>query len=252
MLFLFYVYISGVKLFSKQRKQLIPGSNFSKYVAYAIGEIILVVIGILIAVSINNANERNKEKESFRATLQILKNDLVSDTTKVAGLMEYYKSRDSLYRVFLTPGVTEEDYRRSPMGFNLALTYNPISLNRKAYGLLENYAAQSDVLNDSIVSESIELYLSSYQQLEDNQGRIARDIDQHMADLSNNETWVIDMMRGKLTDPMMDYFTGKKYQGKLFLHVQYVKGNLLRQLFLFKLKASDLLTRIDERLNTEE
>ena len=33
-----------------------------KYLAYAVGEIVLVVIGILIAVSINNANERSKEK----------------------------------------------------------------------------------------------------------------------------------------------------------------------------------------------
>lgn len=179
-----------------------------------------MVIGILIAVSINNANERSKEKDTFKATLQILKNDLISDTTKVAGLMEFYKSRDSLYGVFLAKDVTKEDYQKSPMGFNLALTYNPISLNRKAYGLLENYASQSDVANDSIISESIQLYLSSYQQLEDNQGRIARDIDQHMNDLSTNETWLIDMMRGTLTDPMMDYFTSKKYQGKLFLHVQ--------------------------------
>jgi hypothetical protein len=39
---------------------MISQNKFSKYLLYAIGEIILVVIGILIALNINNWNESNK------------------------------------------------------------------------------------------------------------------------------------------------------------------------------------------------
>ena len=49
-----------IKFFRKIRERLLSENKFSKYLIYAIGEIVLVVIGILIALSINNWNERRK------------------------------------------------------------------------------------------------------------------------------------------------------------------------------------------------
>jgi hypothetical protein len=46
-----------VKFFRKIRQKLLSENKFSKYFIYAIGEIVLVVIGILIALQINNWNE---------------------------------------------------------------------------------------------------------------------------------------------------------------------------------------------------
>jgi len=46
-----------IKFFRKIRQQLLAENKFTKYLIYAIGEIVLVVIGILIALSINNWNE---------------------------------------------------------------------------------------------------------------------------------------------------------------------------------------------------
>ena len=46
-----------IKFFRKIRQNLLAENRFSKYLIYATGEIILVVIGILIALSINNWNE---------------------------------------------------------------------------------------------------------------------------------------------------------------------------------------------------
>ena len=51
------------KFFRKIRQQLLSQNKISKYLLYAIGEIVLVVIGILIALSINNWNEDRKLKQ---------------------------------------------------------------------------------------------------------------------------------------------------------------------------------------------
>jgi len=51
-----------IKFFRKIRQRLLSDNKFSKYLLYAIGEIILVVIGILIALQINNWNENRKNK----------------------------------------------------------------------------------------------------------------------------------------------------------------------------------------------
>jgi len=49
-----------IKFFRHMRQRLLAESKFSKYILYAIGEIVLVVIGILIALQINNWNEGKK------------------------------------------------------------------------------------------------------------------------------------------------------------------------------------------------
>lgn len=49
-----------IKFFRKIRQKLLSENRFSKYLIYALGEILLVVIGILIALSINNWNEDRK------------------------------------------------------------------------------------------------------------------------------------------------------------------------------------------------
>jgi type II secretory pathway pseudopilin PulG len=55
-----------IKLFRKIRYELMEKNKTGKYLKYAIGEIVLVVIGILIALSINNWNDnRNKRNEEL-------------------------------------------------------------------------------------------------------------------------------------------------------------------------------------------
>ena len=51
-----------IKFFRKIRQKLLSENKFSKYLIYAIGEIVLVVIGILIALQVNNWNEQRKIK----------------------------------------------------------------------------------------------------------------------------------------------------------------------------------------------
>ena len=65
-----------IKFFRKIRQKLLSENKFSKYLIYAIGEIILVVIGILIALQINNANQdRIFRKEEIRI-LKSFKNEV--------------------------------------------------------------------------------------------------------------------------------------------------------------------------------
>jgi hypothetical protein len=49
-----------IKFFRKIRQKLLTENKFSKYLIYAIGEILLAVIGILIALRINNWNKELK------------------------------------------------------------------------------------------------------------------------------------------------------------------------------------------------
>ncbi|WP_445383022.1 DUF6090 family protein [Robiginitalea sp. IMCC43444] len=73
-----------IKFFRKIRQKLLSENKVSKYLFYAIGEIVLVVIGILIAVRINNWNEDRIAKSTARNFLISLKQDLKKDSTDLA------------------------------------------------------------------------------------------------------------------------------------------------------------------------
>ena len=64
-----------IKFFRKIRRNLLSEKKTTKYFKYAIGEIILVVIGILIALQINNWNDNNKKNELEQEALYNLKVD---------------------------------------------------------------------------------------------------------------------------------------------------------------------------------
>jgi hypothetical protein len=68
-----------IKFFRRIRQRLVSENRFYKYLLYAIGEIILVVIGILIALSINNWNEAQKNSKEQYFQLTKLKNNLTTD-----------------------------------------------------------------------------------------------------------------------------------------------------------------------------
>jgi hypothetical protein len=68
---------------------MLTENKFSKYLIYAIGEIILVVIGILIALAINNWNEESKIEKSINSHLTILKQNLLEDQVQLKELKQY-------------------------------------------------------------------------------------------------------------------------------------------------------------------
>jgi len=68
-----------IKFFRKIRQSLLSENKFSKYLLYAIGEIVLVVIGILIALQINNWNLDRKSNVKERIVLNQLREDFRDD-----------------------------------------------------------------------------------------------------------------------------------------------------------------------------
>ena len=81
-----------------------------RYLLYAIGEIALVVIGILIALQINNWNENKKNQKEVRNLLIALKSDLVQDTSlileRLPFILEQQELNESLRARVAAPGTT--------------------------------------------------------------------------------------------------------------------------------------------------
>ena len=81
-----------IKFFRKIRQQLLTENKLGKYLIYAFGEIVLVVIGILIALQINNSNEDQKLRNQELHYLKNLKTDL---NLNISELDKYIDIRNS-------------------------------------------------------------------------------------------------------------------------------------------------------------
>jgi hypothetical protein len=127
-----------INFFRKTRKKMADDNRPLKYMRYAIGEILLVVIGILIALSINNWNQ-SRIKQTLMASYEIsLMNDLSLDTLMLGRFIdENYKALKSLRMqqdIFLgpeTPMDTLIKIARNEFdpNFNVRFKYNRNTIN---------------------------------------------------------------------------------------------------------------------------
>ncbi len=77
-------------LLRKIRRSLLASNQFRRYLLYAIGEIALVVIGILIALQINNWNEWRKERRLEKEILNDIQLNLESNISVLEGRISYF------------------------------------------------------------------------------------------------------------------------------------------------------------------
>lgn len=78
-----------IKFFRKIRKKLLSENKVGKYLIYAVGEILLVVIGILIALQLNNQNQERQTKISLSYKLESLIKNLENDRINLVRTKEH-------------------------------------------------------------------------------------------------------------------------------------------------------------------
>jgi hypothetical protein len=81
-----------INFFRKIRENLLAEGKTSKYLKYAVGEIFLVVIGILIALQINNWNESRKDEAFEQEILKQIQENLSNDRLALEGIERNFNS----------------------------------------------------------------------------------------------------------------------------------------------------------------
>ncbi|MGB5172131.1 MAG: DUF6090 family protein [Eudoraea sp.] len=158
-----------IKFFRRIRQQLLKENNLSKYLLYAIGEIVLVVIGILIALQINNWNQENKESLVEKQRYQNILNDLVSDEANIDKMMvDLIQKQDLHYYLYqISQNNGKPDSTINVSRINSALELNLITG--------KNQLTELEFIKDLQIRREVNAYvklenaaLSDAERLEDN------------------------------------------------------------------------------------
>lgn len=155
-----------IKFFNKLRRKLIEEKRISAYFSYAVGEVFLVVIGILIALQVNNYNENKKLQNSASEHLLVVKEDLQKDRevlvsfrskTKIQieacdRIIDYFKGVKPRYIDLssdLVQILLEQNFKNSDNGISLLLNNGEISiLDQELQTLISEWTSQAEFIVD--------------------------------------------------------------------------------------------------------
>ena len=151
-----------IKLFRNIRKQLLNEGKTTKYFKYAIGEIILVVIGILIALAINNWNEGVKTRILETKILKELHNNLILDIDEIHNDVSYMDSINKACSTIKTYLETHDSPNEALFNTLSILRVTPhFDPNKSGYQLLQSKGVEV-ISNDSLRNAISLLYERAY------------------------------------------------------------------------------------------
>jgi hypothetical protein len=85
-----------------------PASPTGRYIKYAIGEILLVMIGILLALQVNNWNEERKKSKQLKAIYERTILELGSDIADLQWKIDFWESKKPLFDSIRIKGFTDQ------------------------------------------------------------------------------------------------------------------------------------------------
>ena len=192
-----------IKFFRHIRQQLLTENRFSKYLLYAIGEIVLVVLGILIALSVNNWNQENNDRRAGEDYLFRIHRDLVQDTINFRRIIHNNNDlREDIKQLLVTlydgvESIEEAQYMSAIYDKALDQVFSP---NDNTYKGMISSGALGLIKNPELKEEIVDLY-SEY----DQKRALLSAIGAWMVNVATNETNETDFI--KFNRSVADIFT---------------------------------------------
>ena len=227
-----------IKFFRNIRKDLLESGKTSKYLKYAVGEIILVMIGILLALQVNNWNERRKDRikeqvvlkqlqEDYQANLMQLEEKMTTRDRIIYSAMNLLNAFDQpagIIRDSLVKGLANafHDPTYDPIQNDLTSSGNLILIrNHKLKRLLSNWSSdvvgvrEIEVTWSNSVNGEFDLILSELGLGRDVSNSFMND-SQHLWLLDHNEeSYKIEIGTSKLGAPLNEILSSRKLEGIL-------------------------------------
>ena len=138
-----------IRLFRKTRVKLLTENKLAKYFIYAIGEVLIVIIGILIAIQINSWNNDRIQAKKEVAYIEEIRKSLISDLERLEFIIDFNHKKDScINRSMELLGTKMSNTER---------TSEFMSLMIESTGTYEIFRSNSVAFNNMISAETIEI-----------------------------------------------------------------------------------------------
>lgn len=205
-----------MKLFNKLRFRMVEGKRLKNYLVYGVGEIVLVVIGIMMALGINNWKQEQADQKELDRIIGVVKTDLKADLEEAKAIIEASKPDQNLtVKILYDPKFKDSIRDCEDCRYVLSRVYVP-SFTSKGYELLSNFNKDIKTKNKTVDS-LLNFYNDYKREAFDIRSKLILDeIVDNMKYLRNNYDWFSKWFSaGKCNADCREYFTGQDYMNRL-------------------------------------
>ena len=240
-----------IKLFRGIRRTFITNGETGKYLKYAIGEIFLVMVGILLALQVNNWNQDRKLEKQLTTILQTVTEDLKTDTIVVANTIRFYDTINKYSLKYAKREINARNVDSFIYCRSLVTLYRPMTIQKKGFKLLQNYSELTSKKADTLLTDLGQFYILYEAIIENNNDMIKTEVLENLSHFKK-QSWFVDWSQGKMTEDMRAYFgESQDYRNRVVANNILATNNHQAVLKQYKKDATEILNLIEQRLEPE-
>ncbi|PHR71353.1 MAG: hypothetical protein COA67_06515 [Lutibacter sp.] len=237
-----------IKFFRKIRQNLLMENKTGKYFKYAIGEIVLVVIGILIALQINNWNETRKQINTQNAIYLIVKEDLETDISGFESFIyEYNKSKKPAFEAVLNKELTREDWENNPSYLEVMKGYEDLAISKRGIDQLKKLSGFSNNLEEGLTSDINKFYTKHILEFNTGTDELGEQFTRNYIYFQNFDWYASFLMQHK-TDGFIDSFYNEPTIKSRIATLYFIYRIYITDLENYVTNAKTLIVNIDNHL----
>ena len=240
-------------MFRKMRAASLEENNTSAYWKYAIGEVVFVVVGILLAFQIDTWSERRSAKEHTHYLFAQVQDELALNIKNCNLALEQYRGKDTLVYDILMRRVTKQDYRENWEYGLVLLTQQEAEVSVEAFLNLVNSQDALSQAQRTILLELKTLYGTDKTYLDlVNEVTINNALDYHKK-YKEEQTWYGDLfLNREMPEDMIDFCLQDPFYFNAVVNFQFINlRNHIRYTLNFRRRALDIHERLVDEMKLE-
>lgn len=250
-----------ITIFRKIRRRYLSEGKVSKYLIYATGEIVLIVIGILIALQINKWNQGRVQENKEIEMLKLLRSDLAEGISEFDRSIEQYSTARSSILIIIDHLESNKSYHDSLNShfFNTMLYWGTSDLTNSTFESLKTIGI--DLISNKDLRDNISIVFDEYDSwIEEDEGRyvdVLVDAGRNILNTRFHQYWDGELVDGKYVGEMvpLDYESLKSDQEYLFF-IKSLKNQMKwlidEPIMSTRLEVVQLIDQIDRELEALE
>jgi hypothetical protein len=224
-----------------------------KYMRYAIGEIVLVVIGILIALQINTWNEQRKDKQRTNRLLENVQKELLVNIKETDLATVWYRRKDSLIFKVINKKVTYDDYKSNPRLSNLIYNRYRVDVTEDAFKKLMDFEGKVPKELDSIFIKLKEAFGPDWVSIHENNKLVDDAAISNLKEIENNKKWFADLYYMlKIPDDIILYQLNDTIYRNRVVNYAMITVNHFYRIRLYRNKALSIYEEISDYLDLKK
>lgn len=226
------------------------------YLKYAIGEIVLVVIGILLAIQINMLSNRQVAKKDLRDIYTQIQAELRTDTTRINVIRASFDDKEKRIQDIIDGKISSSFYDTiNELNFSdcsicrtESTNYDAFRPVTKGYTLLKEAGVLSAITTDSLLSMIDDLYTQEMPRIEQSFLLVQSIAFENIKD-NQQYAWYVDWTQRRYNKDFLIYlFESEDYRKQLGRYMIYMKFNFIADIGSYKTLATQILEKLELEL----